>query len=185
MSGCSSLRLARVSRLTSRLAARFQLPEDRPSGLDSPATVKVIKYMAKGQVAVFKATNGRIGSAWRVGAGLTKPVPTLLLEHVGRRSGTRFTTPLLYLRDGDNLIVVASQGGLPKDPQWYLNLLAHPDASVRLRGEGVRDVRARTASDEERTSLWPRLVELYADFAKYATWTDRVIPVVVLERRDR
>lgn len=178
-----SFRLAPVSRLTSRLAARFQLPEDRPPGLDSPVAVKVIKYMAKGQVAVFKATNGRIGSKWRIGAGLTKPVPTLLLEHVGRRSGQRFTTPLLYLNDGDNLVVVASQGGLPKDPQWYLNLLAQPDTSVCLRGEGVRAVHARTASDEERAGLWPRLVDLYADFAKYDRWADRVIPVVVLEPR--
>lgn len=181
MNSLASPRLAPVSRLTSRLIARFQLPEDRPAGLDSPATVKVIKYMAKGQVALFKATNGRIGSNWRVGAGLGKPVPTLLLEHVGRRSGQLFTTPLLYLRDGDDLIVVASQGGLPKDPQWYLNLLAHPETSVRLRDEGVRDVRARPASDDERAELWPRLVDLYADFAKYDTWTDRVIPVVVLE----
>lgn len=184
MIGRASPRLASVTRLTSRLAARFQLPADRPPGLDSPATVKVIKYMAKGQVAVFKATNGRIGSNWRIGAGLTKPVPTLLLEHVGRRTGTLFTTPLLYLRDGDNLVVVASQGGLPTDPQWYLNLMARPITSVRLRGEGVRKVHARTASEEERAALWPRLVDLYADFAKYASWADRVIPVVVLEPRD-
>lgn len=185
MIGPSSPRLAPVSRLTSRLAARFQLPEERPPGLDSPAAVKVIKYMSKGQVAVFKATNGRIGSTWRIGAGLIKPVPTLLLEHVGRRSGRPLTTPLLYLRDGEDLIVVASQGGLPTDPQWYLNLLAQPDTSVRLRGEGLRKVHARTASADEREHLWPRLVDLYADFAKYASWTDRVIPVVVLEPRGR
>lgn len=140
--------------------------------------------MSKVQVAVFKATNGRIGSNWRIGAGLTKPVPTLLLEHVGRRSGTTFTTPLLYLRDGDNLVIVASQGGLPKDPQWYPNLVAQPDATVRLRREGVRKVRARTANDDERANLWPRLVDLYADFAKYARWADRVIPVVILEPRE-
>jgi len=145
--------------------------------------VRFIKYMSKGQVAVFKATNGRVGSNWRVGAGLTKPVPTLLLDHVGRRSGKQFTTPLLYLRDGDDLVIVASQGGLPKDPQWYLNLLAHPDTNVRLRGEGVRPVSARVASSDERNALWPRLVDLYADFAKYDRWADRVIPVVVLERR--
>jgi deazaflavin-dependent oxidoreductase (nitroreductase family) len=176
-------RLACVSRLTSRLAARFQLPEERPSGLDSPGAVRFIKYMSKGQVAVFKATNGRIGSKWRIGAGLTKPVPTFLLNHVGRTSGKAFTTPLLYLRDGSNLVVVASQGGLPKDPQWYLNLLAHPDTSVRIRKEGERLVRARVASEEERAQLWPRLVDLYADFAKYDRWADRVIPVVILEPR--
>jgi len=159
------------------------LPEERPDGLDSPVTAKVIKYVAKAQVRVFRLTNGRVGSRWRVGAGWRKPVPTLLLEHVGRKSGTTFTTPLLYLEDGADLVVVASQGGLPKNPQWYPNLIAHPDTVVRVRKEGVRRVRARTASPEERAELWPRLVELYADFAKYARWTDREIPVVVLERR--
>lgn len=140
--------------------------------------------MSKAQVAVFKATNGRIGSTWRVGAGLTKPVPTLLLDHVGRKSGKAFTTPLLYLVDGDNLVVVASQGGLPSDPQWYRNLVARPATTVRLRGEGVRAVQARVATDAERAALWPRLVDLYADFAKYDRWADRQIPVVILEPRE-
>lgn len=158
------------------------LPEQRPDGLDSPWTVTVIKYMAKAQVAVFRATNGRIGNKWRIGAGWKKPVPTLLLDHVGRKSGTRFTTPLLYLRDGADLVVVASQGGLPKNPQWYANLLATPDTVVHLPGES-RAVRARTAGPEERAALWPRLVDLYADFEKYAAWADREIPVVVLETR--
>lgn len=179
--GRFSPRIACVSRLTNSLAARLQLPQERPKGLDSPGAVTFIKYMAKGQVAMFKATNGRIGSNWRVGAGLTKPVPTLLLEHVGRKSGRRFTTPLLYLRDGDNLVIVASQGGLPKDPQWYLNLVATPDTSVRLRGEGTRRVHARVATGDERGILWPRLVDLYSDFAKYDRWADRVIPIVILE----
>lgn len=158
------------------------LPEERPGGLDSPWTVTAIKYMARVQVAVFRLTNGRVGNTWRVGAGWRKPVPTLLLDHVGRRSGTRFTTPLLYLEDGPDLVVVASQGGLPKNPQWYLNLLAHPDTEVHLPRE-VRRVRARVADPEERAALWPRLVDLYADFEKYARWTDREIPVVVLEPR--
>jgi deazaflavin-dependent oxidoreductase (nitroreductase family) len=162
---------------------KLGLPEERPEGLDSPVTAKVIKYMAKAQVRVFRLTNGRIGSKWRIGAGFRKPVPTLLLDHVGRKSGTTFTTPLLYLEDGPNLVIVASQGGLPKNPQWYPNLLAHPDVTVRVRREGVRRVRARTAEGDERAELWPRLVELYADFAKYAKWTDREIPVVVLEPR--
>ncbi|WP_244963030.1 nitroreductase/quinone reductase family protein [Nocardioides dongkuii] len=158
------------------------LPEERPGGLDSPWTVTAIKYMARVQVAVFRLTNGRVGNTWRVGAGWREPVPTLLLDHVGRRSGTRFTTPLLYLEDGPDLVVVASQGGLPKNPQWYLNLLAHPDTEVHLPRE-VRRVRARVADPEERAALWPRLVDLYADFEKYARWTDREIPVVVLEPR--
>jgi len=161
----------------------FGLPEERPEGLGSPASKRIIKYMARAQVVVFKATNGLVGSKWRIGAGFRKPVPTLLLDHVGRKSGKTFTTPLLYLEDGPDLVVVASQGGMPKNPQWYPNLVAQPDVTVRLRKEGVRPVRARVVGPEERAELWPRLVELYADFAKYARWTDREIPVVVLEPR--
>jgi deazaflavin-dependent oxidoreductase (nitroreductase family) len=159
------------------------LPDDRPDGLDSPAAVRAIKVMSRVQTRVFKATNGRVGNKWRVGAGWRKPVPTLLLDHVGRKSGRRFTTPLLYLDDGHDLVVVASQGGLPRNPQWYANLLAQPDTTVSLKGEPLRPVRARTATASERAALWPRLVDLYADFAKYQRWTDREIPVVVLEPR--
>jgi deazaflavin-dependent oxidoreductase (nitroreductase family) len=162
---------------------RFSLPDDRPPGLDSPVTAKLIKYMARVQVAAFRLTDGRVGNRWRIGAGFRKPVPTLLLDHVGRKSGRRFTTPLLYLEDGPDLVVVASQGGLPKNPQWFANLLAQPDTRVHLRRERDRPVRARVATAAERASLWPRLVDLYADFARYAAWTDREIPVVVLEPR--
>lgn len=156
--------------------------EKRKAALANPTTAKVIKYMARAQVRVFKLTNGRIGSKWRIGAGFRKPVPTLLLEHVGRKSGTLFTTPLLYLRDGDNLVVVASQGGLPKNPQWYPNLVARPDTTVQVRTRRL-PVRAHTASPAERAELWPKLVELYADFDVYQQCTDREIPVVVLEPR--
>jgi F420H(2)-dependent quinone reductase len=154
----------------------------RKEQLASPVVPKVIKYMAKAQVAVFKATKGRIGSKWRIGAGFRKPVPTLLLEHVGRKSGTQFTTPLLYLKDGDHLVVVASQGGLPKNPQWYYNLMAAPDTRVWLKRE-IRDVHASVAAPDQRAELWPRLVQLYADFATYQAVTDREIPVVVLSPR--
>lgn len=162
---------------------RLGLPEERPDGLDSPVTVTLIKYMSRAQVRLFRLTNGRVGSRWRIGAGFRKPVPTLLLDHVGRKSGRTFTTPLLFLEDGPDLVVVASQGGLPRNPQWYANLVAHPDTTVHVPRQGVRRVRARTAGPDERAELWPRLVELYADFAKYARWTDREIPVVVLEPR--
>jgi deazaflavin-dependent oxidoreductase (nitroreductase family) len=139
--------------------------------------------MSRAHVPVFTLTNGRIGSKWRVGAGFKKPVPTLLLEHTGRTSGKLFTTPLLYLDDGADLVIVASQGGLPSNPQWLANLEAHPDTRVHLRGERARPVRARVATSDERAGLWPRLVELYADFAKYQAWTEREIPVVILEPR--
>ena len=160
-------------------------PKERPPGLDSPVVAKLIKYGARLHVPVFRLTRGRVGSRWRIGAGWRKPVPTLLLDHVGRKSGNRFTTPLLYLEDGPRLVIVASQGGLPKNPQWFHNLVANPDTLVDLPGERRRPVRARVADPEERTALWPRLVDLYADFESYQSWTDREIPVVILEPRDR
>ena len=159
---------------------RFSLPAEAPRGLDSPVTAKVIKQMAKIQAKVFALTDGRIGSTWRIGAGFRSPVPTLLLDHCGRKTGRWFTTPLLYLESGDDLIVVASQGGLPKHPQWYFNLLARPQARVHLKRRRTVPVTAHVADADERRELWPRLVELYADFAKYQDWTDREIPVVVL-----
>ena len=154
----------------------------KPDGLDHPMVPKVLKYAAKAQVWVYRRTGGRIGGKWRIGAGFRKPVPTLLLDHVGRKSGKRFTTPLLYLEDGADLVVVASQGGLPKHPQWFHNLRAHPDTTVQA-GREVRQVHARVAGPDERAALWPRLVALYADFDNYQSWTDREIPVVVLQPR--
>lgn len=152
----------------------------RPGGLDSPVVPKAIKYVARVHVWVYRGTGGRVGYHWRVGSALRRPVPTLLLTHHGRRSGTAYTTPLLFLPDGERIVVVASQGGLPRHPQWYLNVVVNPDVVVQVKGQ-VRPMRARTASSEERALLWPRLVELYADFASYQSWTDREIPVVVCE----
>ncbi len=154
----------------------------RPAQLNSPGAVTVVKYLAKAQVWCYRRTNGRIGGKWRVMAGFRKPVPVLLLDHVGRKSGTRFTTPLLYLVHGDDLVVVASQGGMAKHPQWYLNLKVQPETQVQVGAE-LRRVRARVADADERAALWPRLIELYADFETYQSWTDRLIPVVVLEPR--
>ena len=105
-----------------------------------------------------------------------------MLGHTGRKSGTSYTTPLLYLRDGDDVVVVASQGGMPKNPQWYRNLVDSPDTWIQI-GNDRSNVRAHTASADERARLWPQLAQLYADFANYQSWTERVIPVVVLEPR--
>lgn len=157
------------------------LPKEKPDGLEKPIVVKIIKYAAKANVALFRLTDGRVGAKWRIGAGWKKPVPVLLLDHVGRKSGKRFTTPLLYMRDGEDIVIVASQGGLPKHPQWFHNLLAGPDTTIHLPRDRGRRVRARVAEPAERAALWPRLVDVYADFASYESWTDREIPVVVLE----
>jgi len=162
---------------------RLSLPDQRPQGLNAPVTLKALRLMSKVQVRVFKLTNGRIGHNWRIGAGFKKPVPTLLLEHVGRTSGTTFTTPLLYLDDPPNVVIVASVGGMKRHPQWYRNLMANPETLVHLLKEKGRRVRAREATDDERARLWPMLVDLYADFAKYQGWTDRKISVIILEPR--
>lgn len=159
------------------------LPEERPKGLNAPITKRIITAVSKAHVRVFKLTNGRIGSKWRVGAAFKKPAPTLLLEHKGRKSGKAFTTPLLYLRNGPDVVVVASQGGMARNPQWFNNLMANPETRVHLRGERGRPVRARRASADEKAELWPRLVDMYADYANYQRWTDREIPVVILEPR--
>lgn len=153
---------------------------EKPKGLDKPWVPTLIKYMSRANVWVYRRTNGRVWGKWRIGAAFRKPVDLALLTHTGRRSGKRFTVPLLYMPDGDQVVLVGSQGGLPKHPQWYRNLVATPECTVQVRGD-VRRMRARTADPAERAVLWPRLVELYADFDSYAEWTDREIPVVICE----
>jgi len=154
--------------------------DTKPKGLDSDLTRTIIKAMATANVWLYRRTRGRIGGTWRIGAGFHDPVPICLLEHRGRKTGKVRTTPLVYLEDGERIIVVASQAGRPEHPMWYLNLLAHPGVTVQVRGSR-RSMRARVAEADERALLWSRLVDMYADYASYQSWTDRVIPVVVLE----
>ena len=126
--------------------------------------------------AAYRATRGRIGH--RI-PGLP---PMLLLDHVGAKSGTRRTSPLLYVADGDDAVIIASKGGYPKHPAWFHNLRANPETTVQIGAER-RPVRARTASSEERARLWPRAVEAYSGYADYQRKADREIPVVILEPR--
>jgi len=156
--------------------------DKKPKGLDDPGTVKVMKAMAAVNVWLFRRTGGRLGSHWRIGAGLRKPVPICLVEHRGRKTGLPRTTPLVYLADGDRIVVVASQAGRPENPQWFHNVVADPDVTVQI-GRRKRPMRAHVADTGERAELWPRLVELYADYASYQSWTVREIPVVVLVPR--
>jgi deazaflavin-dependent oxidoreductase (nitroreductase family) len=108
--------------------------------------------------------------------------PSLLLDHVGAKSGTKRTTPLTYLRDGDDFVIVASKGGHPSNPGWFYNLRANPDTTVQV-GSKRRPVHARVANPEERTRLWPKVVEIYSGYAGYQKRTDREIPLVILEPR--
>lgn len=104
----------------------------------------------------------------------------LLLTTRGRRTGRTHSVPLLYLRDGDALVVIASWGGRPDHPQWYQNLLADPRALVQVRSRRW-PVRARTAEPAERARWWPRVLAAYHGYRIYESNTDRVIPVVFLE----
>ena len=152
----------------------------KPEGLDKPYVAKIIRTMSKVNVAVYRWTGGLLGSKWRVGSAFPWGIPVLLLTTIGRKSGQPRTAPLVFIEEGENVIVVASQGGLPKDPLWYKNLQAKPECEVQIKRR-KRKMRARTADPAERARLWPVLVDHYEDFASYETWTDRVIPVVVLE----
>lgn len=125
-------------------------------------------------VRIYRLTGGRF--VGRVGRA-----PILLLTTIGRRSGEPRTAPLLYLRDGERLAIVASFGGHPKHPVWYLNLTANPEVNVQV-GRDRFDAAARTATPEERERLWPLFVEMYPGYAGYQEKTTREIPIVLLER---
>jgi deazaflavin-dependent oxidoreductase (nitroreductase family) len=107
----------------------------------------------------------------------------LLLDHVGAKSGTTRTCPLLYIGDGENVVIIASKGGYPKHPAWYHNLTANPDTEVQV-GRERRAVHARLATEEERERLWPQAVRVWSGYADYqARSKGREIPMVVLEPR--
>ncbi|MFL6022117.1 MAG: nitroreductase family deazaflavin-dependent oxidoreductase [Marmoricola sp.] len=156
--------------------------DKKPKGLDDPGTVRFMKVMAAANVWLYRRTGGRVGSHWRIGAGFRNPVPICLVEHTGRKTGQTRTTPLVYLADGDRVVVVASQAGRPENPMWFLNVRENPDVAVVI-GRDRRPMRAHVADEAERAVLWPRLVDLYPDYASYQSWTEREIPVVVLEPR--
>ena len=129
-----------------------------------------------GHAAIYRATNGMIGQRF---PGLP---PILLLDHVGARSGTRRTSPLAYVSDGDDVILVASKGGYPRNPAWFHNLMANPDTQVQV-GSSRRQVHARVADPGERKRLWPEVVKAYRGYDDYQRRTDREIPLVILEPR--
>ena len=120
-------------------------------------------------------TDGEEGHDWRRGA------PILLLTTTGRKSGRKITKPLIYQPHGDDYLVVASKGGAPRPPAWYLNLEANPEVEVQVRADRFK-ARARAATPEEKPELWQRMVAVWPDYDEYQKRTDRPIPVVILER---
>ncbi|HEV7482434.1 MAG TPA: nitroreductase family deazaflavin-dependent oxidoreductase [Solirubrobacterales bacterium] len=127
---------------------------------------------------LYRRTGGRIGHTIPGVSG-----KMLLLDHVGAKSGTRRTSPLLYVRDGEDIVVVASKGGFPKHPAWFHNLKANPETTVQV-GSHLLPVRARVATPEERQRLWEMAVKAYPGYENYAVRSKgREIPLVVLEPR--
>lgn len=137
---------------------------------------KLFGLFTKAHVAAYRATDGRIGRRFFKGA------PVCLVEHVGRRSGETRTTPLIYVRDGDDVVIVASKGGAAAHPAWWLNLRANPEATVQVDAERW-PVRAREADEAERERLWPSLTAVWPAYDDYQARTERRIPVVILEPR--
>ena len=136
----------------------------------------LLRWMMGGHTTAYRLSRGLIGHH------VPGAPPMLLLDHVGARSGRNRTTPLAYLKDGENLVLVASKGGHPRNPAWYHNLRAHPDTSVQV-GSKHLPVHARVAEGKERDRLWREVVDLYGGYEGYQERTDREIPLVVLEPR--
>ena len=130
------------------------------------------KGMTGTHAAIYRASGGKL-------AGRMFNSPVLLLSTTGRKTGRERTTPLLYLEDGENLVVVASVGGAPRHPDWYWNLKANPEARVQMQERTLR-VRAQEAEGDEKHRLWRRVVEMYPPYEDYQRRTEREIPVFVL-----
>ena len=145
-----------------------------PRGLNSPRTTTIIKWMSRAQTFLYKKTGGRLGGKFLQGA------PVALLTTTGRKTGEPRVSPLLYLREGNRVVLVASKGGAANNPMWYLNLTANPTVSIQIKDE-VLYLTARDATDAERAQYWPRLTEMYTSFDDYQSWTDRVIPIVICD----
>jgi F420H(2)-dependent quinone reductase len=137
----------------------------------------VLNRLMRGHARVYRATGGRIGGRF---PGLP---PMLLLDHVGAKSGTSRTTPLVYMPDGDALVVVASKGGYPQHPAWFSNLRSSPDTEVQLGSKRFK-VHAREANADERRRLWPKAVAYNPRWGSYQERTERKIPLVILQPRD-
>jgi deazaflavin-dependent oxidoreductase (nitroreductase family) len=123
-------------------------------------------------ISAYRDSGGEVGYLWN-------GVPTLLLTVTGRRTGEQRTSALIFARDGDDYLVVASMGGAPMHPKWYLNLQANPTARIQVKAQELA-VTARTATSEEKPRLWRLVTDVWPNYDVYQTRTERDIPVVVL-----
>jgi deazaflavin-dependent oxidoreductase (nitroreductase family) len=126
-------------------------------------------------VRQYEATGGKVGHDWN-------GTQCLILHTTGRKSGKTRKLPLIYGREGDRFIIVASKGGAPDNPGWYENLVAHPDVEIQVLDK-VLPVRARTATAEEKKRVWPLMTAQWPDYDHYQAGTKRNIPVVILSPR--
>jgi deazaflavin-dependent oxidoreductase (nitroreductase family) len=147
--------------------------QDQPAGRRPSKLAAALQNAIAGiHIFLYRSSNGTIG-------GTIAHSPVLLLTTTGRRSGKQRTVPLLYLADGHNLVLVASNGGAVKHPNWWLNLQTTAEAWVQTNGIR-RQVKAEQASPAEKQRLWPRLIAMYPGYKRYQEITDRDIPVVIL-----
>ena len=126
-------------------------------------------------VRKYEETGGKVGHDWN-------GTSALILHAIGRKSGDTHKLPLIYGRDGNDYVIVASKGGAPTHPGWYLNLLAHPDVKIQVRDK-VIPVSARTATPAEKKRVWPIMTAQWPGYDDYQTKTTRDIPVVLLTPR--
>lgn len=145
----------------------------KPRALNAPWVTVFIKWMSRANTWIYRRSNGKLGGTFQNG-------PVALLTTTGRKTGQPRVSPLLYFREGDRVIVVASQSGRDKNPLWYLNLKANPAVSLQIKHE-VLKLRARDATAAERDEYWPKLVAMYPAYDDYQSWTDRVIPIVICD----
>lgn len=134
-----------------------------------PAIKAFLRWGSKAQASVFRMSKGRLMKSFLGG-------PVCLVTMTGAKSGKTRHIPLIHIRHGENKVLVASSGGMPKNPVWYYNLKAHPQIKIMADGQ-EREYIARQVDDEEKAALWPLLVDTYADFDEYQARTDRNIPV--------
>lgn len=139
-----------------------------------PMVRAITRYYTRLNVWVFKKSKGRLMKNFPGGA------PICVVGMIGKKSGRRREIALIYLPHGDNVLLVASQGGLDKHPAWYHNIAANPDIDILFEGT-VRQMKARQVGDDEKRELWPVLLSIYPDFDEYQARTDRNIPVFCCE----
>jgi deazaflavin-dependent oxidoreductase (nitroreductase family) len=166
-----------ASKAAPKPAARERAPKTTASEKSAgaqPQERKLPRWIAD-HIARYLATNGDDGHMWR-------GYPTLLLTTTGRRSNQEQLLPLIYGRDGDRYIVVASRGGAADHPGWYKNLVENPGVKVQVKGDRFR-ARARTANADERPRLWRTMAKIFPFYDQYQSKTARLIPVILIERQ--